>query len=892
MSSNPIRLLARRPLCSPGFTRKLLAELEIAKRFAPQEILYLTPNKRRAHSAEFEIASLYPDAILQTPKCLDLQTLARELVLSRAQKGIVDERDRRFILLKLIHESDDLLFGEEHLGLLSNLYAELKRYHPQEWEKIPELSKQVIFDADTALRLKQAVALLAQYEDHLEEQRLLDHEMFSEETVRLAPSFNYKLVIVEGYFEPGRTEQEMFKALFSGIPEVIIIIPEHKLAAEGERFFANFNLVQHTTPKPEKLPESSWLRYPSREDEVAAIARRICALAEQGVSSRDVMVVFPALEVYRPIVQRVFARYGLNAQVSIRPRLETYPGIRVILDLIQTAEQGFRRRDVVGLLLAPAFKAVPESVRGWIDVLSRNQGIVSGERSWTEWFLSETPWELQKHPGGKKITSEVRGFVKRFIAKLKTLVIPCSIQEFSQKLGALLKFLGWKVTEELEQRFILTIEKLCRMAELAGEAEVAPRFIRETLDILLKAEVPESETDTPNPIRVMPVVESRWLDAGYLFVAGLVDGEFPRRPRRDLLLPEPLRESLGLPGAEYEFANAEFEYQRLLSMAREKIFLSAPSMEGDRPLIPSVFLTETVESARPGDLTIYCQEEKQLLEPRARKESRQGVIFTEPSTLEILNTRFGAERSFRVTSLETYRTCPYRYYLRTVLGLQPCEEPTAEPEGRLLGSILHDTLERLFKEKFNPDRIDEQLWNHLLVELDRRKLNSDMNPFVRIWIEDWVSARRDWFCDEEQAAYEEGWRVDPEWLERSLEYSFTEQGFKLRGRVDRVDWQGNRARVLDYKTGKEDSFGLKIRKGLSIQLPLYCEMIRRLHGASIDSFGIYSFSDSQIKQITPPDQAIAAAVRFAADAVSGIRTGQFVNQQNPLCRYCEYNEHC
>ncbi len=887
--NTPLRLLARRPLCSPGFTRKLLQNLKIAERFRPEEILYLTPNKRRARAAFFEILSLYQSDVLQTPTSLDLQTLARELVLAGSQKGIVDERDRRFILLKLIREGEKLLFREEHLGLLSTLYAELKRHQPRDWSMIPDRAQEEIFDPDTARRLKQAIELLEHYDRHLVRQDLVDHEGLLAEAVSHVHLLPHRLLIIEGYFEPWAAEQNLFDTILNHIPEAVVIVPADPLALKGERFFTRYNFVQRSTPEPAPGPQSFWHRFPSREDEVVAIARHICALAEKGVYADEIVVVFPALEIYRPIVERVFGRYGLKPRVSLRPRLESFPAIRAVLDLLYTAEQGFRRRDVVGLLLSPAFNKIPKSVRRWVDVLSREEGIISGEAAWTGWFLSDVPWRLRDHPHAGPISKEIRIFIAKFIKRLKAFTRPASADGFTGRLRSVLSWLGWKADEGLRQGFEEILEKLVRMTELAGEAKVSPRFARETLEILLHMEIShpgdESEADA---IRVMPLVESRWLDASYLFVGGLVDGEFPKHPYRDLLLPERMRRALGLPTVEDEFANAEFEFRRLLAMPREHVFLSAPSIQADRPLLPSVLLAEWEESPEINDPILYCEDELQILTPLNRGGPQKGVTFTDSGSLELINAHFGPKHPFKVTRLEVYRNCPYRYYLRAVLGLEPAEEPTAEPEGRLLGTVLHSLLERLFKEQPDSERIDEKLLDFLVTELERRRLN----PFLRLWIEDWVKARKDWFRDQELARAEGSWRVDPGWLERDLELSFEKEGFRLRGRVDRVDWRGNCARVLDYKTGKEQYFKRKIATGESIQLPLYSEMIRRLEKAEVDSFGIYSFLDSKLVQITQPREAMRAAVGFASDAVSGIREGLFEARESQTCRYCEYNEFC
>lgn len=886
----PLRILARRPLCSPGFTRKFLADYGISERFSPEQILYLTPNKRKARTAEFEILSHYRGlGVSRQPACLTLQTFAEKIVASSLDKGIVDERDRRFIMLRLIGEYEEGLFKQEHVGLLSELYSELKRYYPEGWQQIPQIASEVTFDSDTSSRLRAAIELIGLYEEYLAEQNLLDHEMLLDAATSSVLSLPYELIIIEGYFEPWVSEQRLFKALINQIPEIVVVIPDDPIAKKGREFFSSFNLVELEVPEASPPPQIAWHRFPSREDEVVALARQICALARNGkVRPNEIVVVFPALNTYRPIVERVFARYGIETDCSLRPGLDEHPGIQKVLDLMRTAEQGFRRRDVIGILISPVFKDVPKAVRRWLDIISREEGIVSGENQWLDWLGPGASRALKDKEQSEKLSSEIREFMGRFVSDLKGLSTISSVKDVIVKLRSILDFLGWSVSEEIVKGFNETCEKLLRISELAKEAKLNPRFIRETLEVLFKKETPELHKEKKNSIRVIPVVESRWLDANHLFVGGLVDGEFPLHSKRDLLLPERLRAKLGLAGAEEEFANANFEFRRLELMGRDRVYLSAPIMEGDRPFLISVFLEEREEIPLKTEDAIYCLEEKQLLEPQESLNPGEGVVFEDENSLKLLNTNLGSRYPFRVTLLETYKGCPFRYYLGTVLGIEPVEEPTQEPEARLLGIIMHEVLETLFKSDSDPEHLGERLRDTLSLVLDRFRLN----PFLRLWVEEWVAARADWLKEVESARKDGGWLVNPNWLEHDLQYYFPEEQISLKGRVDRVDWKDNRARVIDYKTGKEKAFILRMEKGESFQLPLYCEMIKRRHRAQVASFSMYGFQDTEIEEYDNPEPVMLSAVDIASGIVRAIRRGEFPSNKTQTCRFCEFNEFC
>src|SRR5262249_51674466 len=72
-------------------------------------------------------------------------------------------------------------------------------------------------------------------------------------------------------------------------------------------------------------------------------------------------------------------------------------------------------------------------------------------------------------------------------------------------------------------------------------------------------------------------------------------------------------------------------------------------------------------------------------------------------------------RSFSPTALETYATCPYKFFLYTVHKLSPREEPVAIEELSPLqrGSLVHEVLFELMKAlrdadllPMTPDRLD------------------------------------------------------------------------------------------------------------------------------------------------------------------------------------------
>ncbi len=58
----------------------------------------------------------------------------------------------------------------------------------------------------------------------------------------------------------------------------------------------------------------------------------------------------------------------------------------------------------------------------------------------------------------------------------------------------------------------------------------------------------------------------------------------------------------------------------------------------------------------------------------------------------------GPERGWSASRLETYRTCPFFFFVGSVLGLEPREEPAEGLDARQLGNIYHHIFEEVYED--------------------------------------------------------------------------------------------------------------------------------------------------------------------------------------------------
>jgi ATP-dependent helicase/nuclease subunit B len=206
------------------------------------------------------------------------------------------------------------------------------------------------------------------------------------------------------------------------------------------------------------------------------------------------------------------------------------------------------------------------------------------------------------------------------------------------------------------------------------------------------------------------------------------------------------------------------------------------------------------------------------------------------------------------TRLETYATCPYRFYLQSVLGLAEVEEPEAVERISTLdrGSLIHAILSRFLSEsrdELPPDETTlETLRTRLLATAEATCDDWEQRGaagYALLWEFDKAAIFEDletWF-EREIAAFRRGGilpqafevRFGANWFGNSDEddgFSVDEPvtvpietgELRFPGRIDRIDWNADRTmfRVVDYKTGRAQGYTPdRFSQGTKLQLPIY-----------------------------------------------------------------------
>ncbi|MCX6842346.1 MAG: PD-(D/E)XK nuclease family protein [candidate division WOR-3 bacterium] len=674
-----------------------------------------------------------------------------------------------------------------------------------------------------------------------------------------------------------------------------------------------------TLPASPTPPEPQLFAFPTIEDEVAGICRDILGRGAD-VSLTDTVVAFPKLADYAAMVKRVFEQYELPVTVYPATDLAASPPVLAVLELLRALDSGYERIATAAALGSPflpgLLKLKAESdleSRGRAAVAlnhySRRARIIKGRVNWNniaarleaaEDRLEDTEVEFVKDL--QRRVRQATGLVEKMLEPADT--IGNQARRLKQFLEAVdycrnLKAEEPGTDELLEDRSALhdILDALTGFEDDFGaRKESRAQFIKTLVYLIrLAGRAPEP---APAGVIVMDMTETLGLAPKHLYFGGLTEINLPGAYSGDPILPDRVRRELGMPDIDWHRDWQRFNFCRTLSASPNAPFLSFYDSDEGRPVLPSPFLTTTALKSESSDV-IYSKAEEQTAQGKAAGVRFAATCRTvdfgrDADVLKTLAARFGPERPISVTRLEAYRTCPYLFYIESILGLETPEEPRYDIDARQWGLVVHRVMEKLYAHGSVPV---EQVHDAAMKALDATLSEVELPVF-------WQEVTRKVFANllpdlvRCEAELREG-GFQPQKTELSLNGNLAKD-IAVRGRFDRVDASTTAFRVLDYKTGRPGNFTPKaVIDGTHVQLPLYAWLYQQdKPGLAIDNFGVYALREPDViwfaRRKYTVDELVKAALTNAVAIVKSIRKGEFpaLPADDRVCEYCNLGHTC
>lgn len=292
-------------------------------------------------------------------------------------------------------------------------------------------------------------------------------------------------------------------------------------------------------------------------------------------------------------------------------------------------------------------------------------------------------------------------------------------------------------------------------------------------------------------------LELLWEDAPHLVLAGLNEGRVPESILGDAFLPAAMHTTLGLRDNDDRLARDAYIFESLLQRrttetAKIEILIPKTASDGS-PLKPSRLLFHGPENKLSERIDRIFHEGPENAPPRPRLVPWR---LLPPPDLP-LPVRLS------VTALKDYLRCPFRFFLRHVLGMRPINPIARELGPGPFGTLVHNTLATLRNRKIDTAADAAALLSELkkTAAAQFAATCGDQPSFALRLQEVAFLARIEAFCRIQ--AGDPHFTAPVEILETEKRFSLHASGCEIRGRIDRIDRKPDGSReLIDYKTGE------------------------------------------------------------------------------------------
>ncbi|ASO04679.1 PD-(D/E)XK nuclease family protein [Arenibacter algicola] len=315
-------------------------------------------------------------------------------------------------------------------------------------------------------------------------------------------------------------------------------------------------------------------------------------------------------------------------------------------------------------------------------------------------------------------------------------------------------------------------------------------------------------------LQIMGMLESRALDFETVILTSVNEGILPSGKSNNSFIPFDLKKYYKLPTYKEKDAVYTYHFYRLLQRAKNIYLLYNTEPDvlegGEKSRLLTQLLTDENKLA---DITEIIAAPEitpsiKVLQTIAKDEGLMEMI------------RAHAEKGFSPTSLSNYIRNPIDFYKRNLLGIDDIMEVEETVANNTFGTIVHDTLEDIYKPYLNTylevsmleamkKNIRPLVIGHFAKsfadgDISRGKNLIAYNVVVR-YVENFIKL---------ELAEVEKHQIRILGVEEKLRMDINFPGLNfpvvLKGKLDRIDEKDGVIRIIDYKTGNVTSSQVEI----------------------------------------------------------------------------------
>ena len=324
-------------------------------------------------------------------------------------------------------------------------------------------------------------------------------------------------------------------------------------------------------------------------------------------------------------------------------------------------------------------------------------------------------------------------------------------------------------------------------------------------------------------LQIMGVLETRTLDFEHIILVNVNEGVLPSGKSINSFIPNDLKRAFGLPLYIEKDAIYAYHFYRLLQKAKQVCIIYDSETDtfgkGEKSRFvtqlqlelknynPHISISERVASytsfpeKQPGEITI--KKDRVNLQPildKARSNGEYGALS--PS------------------GLISFKDCSLKFYMRYGVHLKETEEVEESAEANTFGSILHLSLENLYKHlvgkivraadlKEQIDKIDETITNSFVTFFESQPAGKSIlqKEVIAVYVKKLL--KNDIRFIEELEKEKQHLTLYGLELEVSANLTVPlpegSQTIFIKGKIDRIDLSNGNYRIIDYKSSVKDT---------------------------------------------------------------------------------------
>ena len=500
---------------------------------------------------------------------------------------------------------------------------------------------------------------------------------------------------------------------------------------------------------------------------------------------------------------------------------------------------------------------------------------------------------------------------------------------------------GSEVETPLQQAFLMMyIDVLHQLKRSLAQCrqELMPGSVFYLIDRLSAAAIVPFTGQPLKGLQLMGLLETRSLDFEHVVILSMNERVFPRHRSINSFIPNYIRRAYGMSTIEQEEAVVAFNFYRLLNRSRHVSLIydsSAQKMGSSEPsryiaqlekifgkTITHVEMTPEVNTSGPIVIQV----------PHMAVSNLREIYNSDPVD--------GLLQCLSASSINKYISCPLKFYLNKIQGLNDDNNVSDFMDWSTFGTIVHDTLTdcynscqvidnggvvtRQYLEFFKKEKLEDVVVRNIkktYLNISEKDLDADSAQLrgEPLMLVETIMTYAKYVINYDMDLIEKQGPITILECEQTHDVPKLEIGnvtFNFTYKADRIDRLANgTVRIVDYKTGADktsfrtmdDLFDATKDKRCKaiLQLLLYCGAYLKTHPELTSVmpviYRIPSMKESGVKYCKSgqyifswnDEVAQVFAVRLAG-VINTLFDGDFiqVDEGASACNYCRFIDYC